>query len=163
TSTAGPGISLMAEFAGLGYFAEIPGVVFDIQRVGPSTGLPTRTAQGDIIEIAYLSHGDTKHIALIPASVEECFTMALDAFALSERFQTPVFVLSDLDLGMNNWMSEPFKYPEGPIDRGKVLTAEDLKRLGKFERYRDLDDDGIPYRTLPGTNHPLAGYFTRGS
>ncbi|MBI4455165.1 MAG: 2-oxoacid:acceptor oxidoreductase subunit alpha [Acidobacteria bacterium] len=163
TSTSGPGISLMAEFAGLGYFAEIPGVVFDVQRVGPSTGLPTRTSQGDILSVAFLSHGDTKHIVLIPASVEECYQMAIDAFDLAERFQTPVFVCSDLDLGMNNWMADPFPYPDKPIDRGKVMTAEQLEKVGKFERYRDSDGDGIPYRTLPGTPHRLAAYFTRGS
>lgn len=163
TSTSGPGISLMAEFVGLGYFAEIPTVIFDVQRVGPSTGMPTRTMQGDILAAYLLSHGDTKHIALLPGSVEECYSQALDAFNLAERFQTPVFVLSDLDLGMNNWMSDPFPYPEKPMDRGKVLTAKELEKLGKFERYRDVDGDGIPYRTLPGTNSPIAGYFTRGS
>jgi len=163
TSTSGPGISLMAEFAGYGYFTEIPTVIFDIQRVGPSTGMPTRTAQGDIIFAHLLSHGDTKHIVLFPATVEECYEMAMAAFDLAERFQTPVFVLSDLDLGMNNWMSDPFKYPLKPFDRGKVLTAEDLQKLGMFERYKDVDGDGICYRTLPGTKHPLAAYFTRGS
>ena len=163
TSTAGPGISLMAEFVGLGYYAEIPGVFFDIQRVGPSTGLPTRTMQGDILACAVLSHGDTKHILLLPSSAEECFTMAGEAFDLAEKFQTPVFVMSDLDLGMNNWMADPFPYPDKPIARGKVLNAEDLKRLGSFGRYKDVDNDGIPYRTLPGTNHPAASYFTRGS
>jgi 2-oxoglutarate/2-oxoacid ferredoxin oxidoreductase subunit alpha len=163
TATSGPGISLMSEFAGLGYFAELPGVIFDIQRVGPSTGLPTRTAQADLLSIAYLSHGDTKHVILIPGSVKECFEFGVAAFDLAERLQTPIFVLSDLDLGMNNWMSEPFDYPEKPIDRGKVLTAEDLKRLGEFARYKDVDGDAIPYRTLPGTDHPKAAYFTRGS
>jgi len=163
TATSGPGISLMAEFVGLGYFTELPGVIFDIQRVGPSTGLPTRTSQGDILSVATLSHGDTKHVMLLPASVKECFEFAGAAFDLTERLQTPVFVLSDLDLGMNNWMSEPFEYPEKPLDRGKVLTAEDLKRLGGFARYKDVDGDGIPYRTLPGTDHPLAAYFVRGS
>src|SRR3984885_279452 len=163
TATAGPGISLMAEFAGLGYFAEIPGVIFDIQRVGPSTGMPTRTMQGDLLAIAYLSHGDTKHVMLLPASVAECYQFAMEAFDLTEQLQTPVFVLSDLDIGMNNWMSEPFVYPEKPMKRGKVLSAEDLERLGGFERYKDVDGDGIPYRTLPGTNHPKAAYFTRGS
>ena len=163
TATAGPGISLMAEFTGFGYYAEIPAVIFNIQRVGPSTGLPTRTAQGDILSTAYLSHGDTKHPMYFPCSVEECFTMAIDAFDFAEAFQTPVFVLSDLDLGMNNWMSDPFPYPEKPMSRGKVLSKEDLDRLGSFERYRDLDGDGVGYRTLPGTNHPAAGYFTRGS
>ena len=163
TATAGPGISLMAEFAGLSYYAEVPGVVWDIQRVGPSTGLPTRTSQGDILSTAFLSHGDTKHIMLIPSSVGECFTMAQDAFNLAEHFQTLVFVMSDLDLGMNNWMSDPFEYPANPIKRGKVLSKEDLDRLGGFERYRDVDGDGIGYRTLPGTDHPAAAYFARGS
>jgi 2-oxoglutarate ferredoxin oxidoreductase subunit alpha len=163
TSTSGPGISLMGEFVGLGYYAEIPGVIFDVQRVGPSTGLPTRTMQGDILSTAFLSHGDTRHIMLLPSSVNECFTMAMDAFDLAERFQTPVFVMTDLDLGMNNWMSDPFKYPEKPITRGKVLSAADLENLGGFARYKDVDGDGIPYRTIPGTSHPLASYFTRGS
>jgi 2-oxoglutarate ferredoxin oxidoreductase subunit alpha len=163
TATSGPGISLMAEFAGLGYFAELPGVIFDIQRVGPSTGLPTRTAQADLLSIAYLSHGDTKHVMLLPGSVKECYAFAQAAFDLSEQLQTPVFVVSDLDLGMNNWMSEPFAYPEKPLNRGKVLSAEDLTRLGGFARYKDVDGDAIPYRTLPGTDHPQASYFTRGS
>jgi 2-oxoglutarate ferredoxin oxidoreductase subunit alpha len=163
TATAGPGISLMSEFAGLAYYSEIPAVIWDIQRVGPSTGLPTRTSQGDILSTAFLSHGDTGHILLFPSSVEECFTMAGDAFNLAEFFQTPVFVMSDLDLGMNNWMSDPFAYPDKPITRGKVLSKEDLDRLGEFARYKDVDGDGVPYRTLPGTDHPLAAYFTRGS
>ncbi|HEX8817898.1 MAG TPA: 2-oxoacid:acceptor oxidoreductase subunit alpha [Terriglobales bacterium] len=163
TATAGPGVSLMAEFAGLSYYSEIPGVIWDIQRVGPSTGLPTRTSQGDILSTAVLSHGDTKHIMLLPASVTECFTMAQDAFNLAEQFQTLVFVMSDLDLGMNNWMSEPFEYPTTPIKRGKVLSKEDLDRLGSFQRYKDIDGDGVGYRTLPGTDHPAAAYFTRGS
>ena len=164
TSTSGPGISLMAEFAGLGYFAEIPGVIWDIQRVGPSTGLPTRTAQGDIFEVYYLSHGDTQHIALIPASVSECFEFAGEALDLAEMFQTPIFVLSDLDLGMNNWMSDPFVYPTKPYRRGKVLNAAQLDELGgKWGRYADVDGDGIPFRTLPGTDHLMASYFTRGS
>jgi 2-oxoglutarate/2-oxoacid ferredoxin oxidoreductase subunit alpha len=163
TATSGPGISLMAEFAGLGYFSELPGVIFDVQRVGPSTGLPTRTAQADLLSVAYLSHGDTKHVLLLPGNVKECFEFGTQAFDLTERLQTPVFVLSDLDLGMNNWMSEPFAYPEKPLDRGKVLTAEDLTRLGGFARYKDVDGDAIPYRTLPGTDHPQAAYFTRGS
>jgi len=163
TATSGPGISLMSEFTGLGYYTEVPAVIFDIQRAGPSTGLPTRTAQGDILKNAYLSHGDTKHLMLIPSSVEECFTMAIEAFDLAEEFQTPVFVMSDLDLGMNNWMSDPFPYPAKPLNRGKVLTADDLERLGGFERYRDVDGDGIGYRTLPGTKHPKAAYFARGS
>jgi 2-oxoglutarate ferredoxin oxidoreductase subunit alpha len=163
TATAGPGVSLMAEFAGLSYYAEVPGVVWDIQRVGPSTGLPTRTSQGDILSTAFLSHGDTKNILLLPCSVAECFTMAQEAFNLAEQFQTLVFVMSDLDLGMNNWMSDPFEYPKVPIDRGKVLTKEDLDRLGGFARYKDVDNDGIGYRTLPGTEHPAAAYFTRGT
>ncbi len=163
TATAGPGISLMAEYAGLAYYTEVPGVIWDIQRVGPSTGLPTRTSQGDILSTAFLSHGDTKHILLIPSSVEECFTMAGDAFDLAEQFQTLVFVMSDLDLGMNNWMSDPFKYPEKPLNRGKILSREDLDKLGGFARYKDVDGDGIPYRTLPGTDHPAAAYFARGS
>jgi 2-oxoglutarate/2-oxoacid ferredoxin oxidoreductase subunit alpha len=163
TATSGPGISLMAEFAGLGYFAEIPAVIFDIQRVGPSTGMPTRTAQGDILSVAYLSHGDTRHVMLLPGSVKECFDMSIEAFDLAEQLQTPVFVLSDLDLGMNNWMTEPFSYPEKPMKRGKVLSAEDLTRLGGFARYKDVDGDGIGYRTLPGTEHPQAAFFTRGS
>jgi 2-oxoglutarate/2-oxoacid ferredoxin oxidoreductase subunit alpha len=163
TSTSGPGISLMAEFTGLGYYAEIPGVIFDVQRTGPATGMPTRTQQADLLSTAFLSHGDTKNLVLLPANVRECFDFAYAAFDLAERLQTPVFVLSDLDLGMNNWMSDPFEYPEKPLDRGKVLTAEDLKRLGGFARYRDVDGDGIPWRTLPGTRHPKAAYFTRGS
>jgi 2-oxoglutarate ferredoxin oxidoreductase subunit alpha len=163
TATAGPGISLMSEFAGLAYYVEVPGVIWNIQRVGPSTGLPTRTSQGDILSTAVLSHGDTKHIMLIPCSVEECFTMATDAFNLAEQFQTLVFVMSDLDLGMNNWMSDPFPYPTTPIKRGKVLSKEDLDRLGGFARYKDVDGDGIGYRTLPGTPHPAAAYFARGS
>lgn len=163
TSTAGPGISLMNEFIGLAYYAEIPVVIFDVTRVGPSTGLPTRTQQSDILAIVHCSHGDTKHIMLLPSSVSECFDMAVDAFDLTERFQTPIFVMTDLDLGMNNWMSDAFKYPNRKFDRGKVLNAEDLQRLGNFERYRDVDGDGIPYRTLPGTDHPAAAYFTRGS
>lgn len=163
TCTSGPGISLMSEFIGLGYFAEVPAVIIDVQRAGPSTGLPTRTMQGDTLINAIVSHGDTKHPVLFPASPEECFAMAQDAFNLAEQFQTPVFVNLDLDLGMNNWMSDPFEYPEQPIARGKVLSRAELERLGGFERYRDVDGDGIPYRTLPGTDHPAAGYFTRGT
>jgi 2-oxoglutarate ferredoxin oxidoreductase subunit alpha len=163
TSTSGPGISLMAEFTGFGYFAEIPTVIFDVQRIGPSTGLPTRTAQADLLSVHTLSHGDTKHIVLLPGSVGECYSFAIEAFDLAERLQTPVFVLSDLDLGMNNWMSEPFQSPDKKFDRGKMLSKEDLEKIGKFERYRDVDGDAIPYRTAPGTNHPLAAYFTRGS
>jgi 2-oxoglutarate ferredoxin oxidoreductase subunit alpha len=161
TATAGPGISLMGEFAGLAYYAETPAVIFDVQRVGPSTGLPTRTAQGDLLQAAFLSHGDTKHIMIIPASVEEAYTMAMDAFDLAEQFQTPVFVMMDLDLGMNNWMSDAFQYPTRTINRGKLLTAEKLKELGEWGRYKDVDGDGIPYRTVPGDGMPA--YFTRGS
>jgi 2-oxoglutarate/2-oxoacid ferredoxin oxidoreductase subunit alpha len=163
TATAGPGISLMAEFAGLGYYVELPGVIWDVQRVGPSTGLPTRTAQGDISFVAKLSHGDTKHLMLLPSSPAECFSMAGDAFDLAEQLQTPVFVMSDLDLGMNNWMSDPFQYPEKPLQRGKVLTKEDLEKGMLFARYKDVDGDAIPYRTLPGTEHPGAAWFARGS
>jgi 2-oxoglutarate/2-oxoacid ferredoxin oxidoreductase subunit alpha len=162
TATAGPGISLMGEFAGLAYYAETPAVIFDVQRVGPSTGLPTRTAQGDLIQAAFLSHGDTKHIMLIPCSVEESYEMAMDAFDLAEQFQTPIFVMMDLDLGMNNWMSDGFKYPTRELNRGKMLTAEKLKELGDgWGRYKDVDGDGIPYRTVPGDGMP--SYFTRGS
>jgi 2-oxoglutarate ferredoxin oxidoreductase subunit alpha len=161
TATAGPGISLMGEFAGLAYYAETPAVIFDVQRVGPSTGLPTRTAQGDLLQVAFLSHGDTKHIMLFPSSVEECYTMAQEAFELAELFQTPVFVMMDLDLGMNNWMSDGFKYPEQPINRGKLLTGEVLKRIGEWGRYKDVDGDGIPYRTIPGDG--MSSYFARGS
>jgi 2-oxoglutarate ferredoxin oxidoreductase subunit alpha len=163
TATAGPGISLMAEFTGLAYYVEIPAVIWDIQRVGPSTGLPTRTSQGDVLSTAFLSHGDTKHLMLFPCSVSECFTMAQEAFDLAEHFQTPVFVMSDLDLGMNNWMSDPFPYPDKPIDRGKILSKADIERAGSFSRYKDVDGDGIGYRTLPGTEHPAAAYFARGS
>jgi 2-oxoglutarate ferredoxin oxidoreductase subunit alpha len=161
TATAGPGISLMSEFAGLAYYAETPAVIFDVQRVGPSTGLPTRTAQGDLLSTAFLSHGDTKHILLIPSSVEECYELAMKAFDLSEGFQTPIFVMMDLDLGMNNWMSNGFEYPNKPIDRGKVLTPELLRKLGDWGRYKDVDGDGIPYRTIPGDGMPA--FFTRGS
>jgi 2-oxoglutarate ferredoxin oxidoreductase subunit alpha len=163
TSTSGPGLSLMAEFAGLGYYAELPGVIFDVQRAGPSTGLPTRTLQGDV-QFAYtLSHGDTKHIVLLPGTVEEAYEFSMQAFDLADRFQTPVFVLSDLDLGMNLWMTRPLRYPEKPFDRGKVLDAQALEQVESWGRYKDVEGDGIPYRTLPGTEHPVAGYFTRGS
>jgi 2-oxoglutarate ferredoxin oxidoreductase subunit alpha len=164
TSTSGPGISLMAEFAGLGYYAEVPVVIFDIQRIGPSTGLPTRTSQADVGFAYTLSHGDTKHLVLLPGTVEECYEFARDAFDYADRFQTPVFVLSDLDLGMNLWMTPAFKYPDKPFDRGKVLSKDDLEKVaGDWGRYRDIDGDGVTYRTLPGTEHPAAGYFTRGS
>lgn len=163
TTTSGPGISLMAEFIGLGYYAEIPGVFVDVQRVGPSTGLPTRTMQGDLSFAYNLSHGDTRHPLLLPGTVGECYQFLQDAFDLADRLQTPIFVLSDLDLGMNLWMSEPLPYPEGKFDRGKVLHKQDLDRMQRFERYRDVDGDAITWRTLPGTEHPLAAYFTRGS
>jgi 2-oxoglutarate/2-oxoacid ferredoxin oxidoreductase subunit alpha len=163
TSTAGPGVSLMSEFVGLGYYAEVPTVIFDVQRVGPSTGLPTRTAQGDLLTTALLSHGDTHHPMFFPCSPEECFTMSLEAFDFAEQFQTPVFVMTDLDLGMNNWMADPFPYPTEPLNRGKVLNAEELDKLGGFARYKDVDGDGVGYRTLPATNHPAGAYFTRGS
>jgi 2-oxoglutarate/2-oxoacid ferredoxin oxidoreductase subunit alpha len=161
TATSGPGISLMSEFTGLAYYAETPAVIFDVQRVGPSTGLPTRTAQGDLLTTAVLSHGDTKHILIIPSSVEECYEMAQKAFDLAERFQTPIFVMMDLDLGMNNWMSKGFTYPETPVDRGKLLTPDVLAKIGEWGRYKDVDGDGIPYRTIPGDG--MASYFTRGS
>jgi 2-oxoglutarate ferredoxin oxidoreductase subunit alpha len=157
TATSGPGISLMGEFAGLAYYSEVPCVVFDVQRVGPSTGLPTRTAQGDVLSTAFLSHGDSRHPLLFPCSPEECFEMAISAFDLAERFQTPVFVLSDLDLGMNTWMSNEFEYPDKPMDRGKVLDEDALERIGRFGRYRDVDGDGITYRSIPGTSMPA--YF----
>jgi len=161
TATAGPGISLMSEFTGLAYYAETPAVIFDVQRVGPSTGLPTRTAQGDLLTTAVLSHGDTRHIMLLPSSVEECYTMAQEAFDLAELFQTPIFVMLDLDLGMNNWASRPFDYPDKPINRGKLLTKELLQKFGEWGRYKDVDGDGIAYRTIPGDG--LLVYFTRGS
>ncbi len=163
TSTSGPGISLMSEYAGLAYFAEIPAVIWDIMRMGPSTGLPTRVSQGDVIKCYYLGHGDTRHVCLLPGSLKECFEFGWRAFDLSERLQTLVFVLSDLDIGMNLWMTDPFDYPDQPMDRGKVLSVEDLNRLGGFHRYEDVEGDGIPYRTIPGTDHPQAAYFTRGS
>lgn len=163
TATSGPGISLMAETAGMMYFAEIPGVIWNIQRAGPSTGLPTRTQQGDILACAMLSHGDTHHPLLFPANPKECFEMAETAFNLAERLQTLVFVMSDLDLGMNQWICDTFEYSDKPYDRGKVLTAEQLEKVESFKRYADIDGDGIPYRTLPGTENDKAGYFTRGT
>ncbi len=164
SSTSGPGLSLMTEYIGLGYFAEVPVVVWDIQRVGPSTGLPTRTAQGDLTFVAFMGHGDTQNIVLMPGTVNECFEFAWKAFDLAEQFQTPVIVLSDLDFGMNQWMGEPFEYPDQPINRGKVLWEEDLEKLnGKWGRYVDIDGDGIPYRTVMGNRHPRAAYFTRGT
>ena len=163
TATSGPGISLMAEFVGFGYYAEIPGVVFDVQRVGPSTGMPTRTQQGDLSLCRSLSHGDTEHIVLMPMGPKELFEISAQAFDLAEHYQTPVFVLSDLDMGMNLWVSDRFDYIDTPFERGKVLTKADLEKLGSFERYGDPDGDGVPQRTLPGTRHPAAPYFTRGS
>jgi 2-oxoglutarate ferredoxin oxidoreductase subunit alpha len=164
TSTSGPGISLMAEYAGLAYFSEVPIVVWDVQRVGPSTGLPTRTAQSDLTFTYYLGHGDTRMVVLLPGTVSECFEFGWRSFDIAEQLQTPVFVLSDLDLGMNQWMTCPFEYPDEPIKRGKILWEEDLDKLdGKFARYRDVDGDGIPYRTVPGNRHPAAPYFTRGT
>jgi len=169
TTTSGPGISLMSEFTGLAYYTEVPAVIVDVQRVGPSTGLPTRTMQGDITSTYNLSHGDAKHILLLPASVRECYDMAMDAFDLAERFQTPVFLMSDLDLGMNNWMSDPFPFVERRLDRGKVLRSKEeldahVAKFKEFARYKDVDGDGIPYRTLPGfIDNPAAAYFTRGS
>jgi 2-oxoglutarate ferredoxin oxidoreductase subunit alpha len=162
TATSGPGISLMAEFVGLGYFAEIPAVIWDIQRVGPSTGLPTRTSQGDITFAYYLGHGDTKNVVLFPATVAECFEMGTTSFNLAEELQTPVLVLSDLDLGMNTWMTEPFEYPQEELKRGKVLTAAQVEERG-FYRYVDLDGDGIGWRTLPGNEHPKGVWFARGT
>jgi 2-oxoglutarate ferredoxin oxidoreductase subunit alpha len=163
TATSGPGISLMTEFVGLAYFAELPVVIIDVQRMGPSTGLPTRTSQGDILKLHLLGHGDCRHVVLIPGSVGECYSMTVQALDLAQEFQTPIFVASDLDLGMNLWLTDPFQYPQGPLRRGKVLDADALERLGVFERYRDVDGDGVCYRTLPGTEHSLAAYFTRGT
>lgn len=167
TSSSGPGISLMAEFVGLGYYAEIPTVIFNVQRTGPSTGLPTRTQQGDLLSTAFLSHGDTKHVVYLPGTPQEAYEDSVAAFDTAETIQSPIFVLSDLDLGMNDWMADPFPYPTQPMARGKVLDAEGLKALEaagqSFQRYADLDGDGIGQRTLPGTDHPLAAYFTRGS
>lgn len=163
TATSGPGLSLMGEAAGLFYYGELPGVIWDVQRVGPSTGMPTRTAQGDILAAYHLSHGDTKHIVLIPGSVEECFEFGQTSLDLAETLQTMVIVLSDLDLGMNFWMAEDFKYPTRPFQRGKVLSADDLNKVQDYGRYKDVDGDGIPYRTVPGTAHSKASYFLRGS
>ena len=163
TPTSGPGISLMSEFIGFAYYAEVPAVIFDVQRTGPSTGMPTRTQQCDLVSCAYASHGDTKHVLLFPANPEECFYMAPQAFDLAERLQTPVIVMSDLDIGMNDWMCPDLKWDDSYVpDRGKVLSAEDLESMDKFYRYLDVDGDGIPYRTLPG-EHPKGAYFTRGS
>lgn len=163
TTTSGPGISLMSEFAGYSYYAEIPAVIWDIQRAGPSTGLPTRTSQGDILFTATISHGDTKQVMLFPSSPAECFEFGQKAFDVAERLQTLVFVMSDLDLGMNFWIDDPFEYPTESFDRGKILTEKELSTMKAFNRYEDSDGDGIPYRTLPGIHNTLAPYFTRGS
>jgi 2-oxoglutarate ferredoxin oxidoreductase subunit alpha len=163
TATSGPGLSLMSEAAGLAYYAEIPSVIWDVQRVGPSTGLPTRTMQGDLQKAYYLSHGDTKHVVLLPGTPNECFEFGQLAFDLAEELQTLVIVLSELDIGMNLHVAHKFEYPTTGMDRGKVLNAEQLTKAGTFQRYKDVDGDGVPYRTLPGTEHPLAAYFTRGT
>jgi 2-oxoglutarate ferredoxin oxidoreductase subunit alpha len=164
TSTSGPGLSLMTEYAGLAYYAEVPIVVWDVQRVGPSTGLPTRTAQADLTFAAFMGHGDTQHIILLPGSVNECFEFGWRAFDIAERMQQPVLVLSDLDFGMNQWMTEPFQYPDATMDRGKVLWEEDMTKFnGNWGRYRDLDGDGIPWRTIPGNTNPASAYFARGT
>ena len=164
TSTSGPGLSLMTEFAGLAYYAEVPVVIWDVQRIGPSTGLPTRTSQGDLTFTAHIGHGDSHSVILLPGNVDECFEFGWKSFDIAERLQTPVFVLSDLDMGMNQWMSKPFEYPKTDMDRGKLLWEKDLdERKGNWGRYLDVDKDGIPYRTLPGNQHPLAAYFARGT
>ncbi|MFN8569191.1 MAG: 2-oxoacid:acceptor oxidoreductase subunit alpha [Kouleothrix sp.] len=163
TATSGPGISLMTEFAGIAYFAEVPAVIWDVQRMGPSTGLPTRVSQGDLLTAYQLGHGDTRHICLLPGTMQECFEFGYKAFDLAERLQTLVFVLSDLDLGMNNWMTDPFEYPETPLDRGKVLDAEQIRQVETWGRYLDVDGDGITYRTLPGNPNPRSAYLARGT
>jgi 2-oxoglutarate ferredoxin oxidoreductase subunit alpha len=167
TSTSGPGLSLMAEYLGLAYYAEVPLVVWNVQRVGPSTGLPTRTAQGDLTFSYFISHGDTQFVILLPSDVHECFEFGWKSFDIAERLQTPVIIMTDLDLGMNIHMTPKFKYPDKPIDRGKVLWEEDLKKIleekGEWGRYRDVDGDGIPYRTVPGNRHQASGYFARGT
>jgi 2-oxoglutarate ferredoxin oxidoreductase subunit alpha len=164
TSTSGPGLSLMVEYVGLAYFAEVPVVIWDVQRIGPSTGLPTRTSQGDLTLAYHMGHGDVRNVILFPGSVTECFEFGWKAFDIAERLQTPVIVLSDLDFGMNQWMTRPFEYPDKPMDRGKILWEEDLQKMGdKWGRYLDVDGDGIPYRTLPGNKLPNAAYFARGT
>lgn len=164
TSTSGPGLSLMTEFAGMAYFAEVPLVVWDVQRIGPSTGLPTRTSQGDLTFVNFMGHGDTQQIMLLPGSTDECFEFGWRSFDIAERMQTPVFVLSDLDMGMNQWMCKPFQYPDRPMDRGKILWEKDLDELKSgWGRYMDKDGDGIAYRTVPGNRHPMSSYFTRGT
>ena len=164
TSTSGPGLSLMTEFAGLAYYAEVPLVVWDVQRIGPSTGLPTRTSQADLTFVNFIGHGNSQSIILLPGDVSECFEFGWRAFDIAEHQQTPVFVLSDLDIGMNQWMSKPFEYPDTPMNRGKVLWEKDLEALkGNWARYLDKDNDGVPYRTVPGNKHPASAYFTRGT
>ncbi|MBI2759521.1 MAG: 2-oxoacid:acceptor oxidoreductase subunit alpha [Chloroflexi bacterium] len=164
TSTSGPGLSLMTEFAGLAYYSEVPVVIWDVTRIGPSTGLPTRTSQGDLTFVAFIGHGDSQSVILLPGGVDECFEFGWKAFDIAERLQTPVFVLSDLDMGMNQWMSRPFTYPDVPMDRGKVLWEKDLEEIkGNWGRYLDKDGDGVPYRTVPGNKSPLSSYFTRGT
>lgn len=164
TSTSGPGLSLMTEYIGLAYYAEVPVVIWDVQRAGPSTGLPTRTSQGDLSFVAFMGHGDTQSIMLLPGSVFECFEFGWKAFDIAEQLQAPVIVMSDLDIGMNQWVTEPFEYPDTPINRGKILWEEDLENWkGKWGRYLDVDQDGIPYRTAPGNTHPLSAYFARGT
>jgi 2-oxoglutarate ferredoxin oxidoreductase subunit alpha len=163
TATSGPGLSLMAEFLSLAYYAEVPSVVWDIQRVGPSTGLPTRTSQGDVGFAYTIGHGDTKHVLLLPSSIEECFEFGYKAHDLADTLQTPVLVMSDLDIGMNNWMGKPFEYPGEPLRRGKVLNAEELAEFANWGRYKDVDGDGIAYRTLPGNVNPRAAWFGRGT
>jgi 2-oxoglutarate ferredoxin oxidoreductase subunit alpha len=164
TATSGPGISLMQEFLGLAYFAEIPAVIIDVQRGGPSTGMPTRTQQADLMICAYASHGDTKHVLLLPQDPKELFEFCAQSFDLADRLQTPVFVLEDLDIGMNDWLCEPFQWDDNRVyDRGKVMTAEELEAGKTFGRYLDVDGDAIPYRTLPGTHPRLGAYFTRGT
>jgi 2-oxoglutarate ferredoxin oxidoreductase subunit alpha len=164
TSTSGPGLSLMTEYAGLAYFAEVPIVVWDVQRVGPSTGLPTRTSQGDLNLAHYIGHGDTQNIVLLPGSVNECFEFGWKALDLADHLQTPIFVLSDLDLGMNQWMTEPFEYPDSPIDRGKIIWEDELEEMVEtWGRYLDIDGDFIPYRTVPGNRNPDSAYFARGT
>ena len=164
TSTSGPGLSLMTEFAGFAYYSEIPIVVWDVQRIGPSTGLPTRTSQGDLTFVNFMGHGDTQQVVLLPGGVDECFEFGWRAFDVAEQLQSPVFVLSDLDMGMNQWMSKPFEYPNQPMQRGKVLWEKDLEAIkGNWGRYLDKDGDAIPYRTVPGNRHPASAYFTRGT
>jgi len=164
TATSGPGLSLMSEFLGLAYFAEVPVVLIDVQRSGPSTGMPTRSQQSDILAAAYASHGDTKHVLLFPATPRECFDMTVQSFDLAEQLQTPVIILSDLDLGMNDWMSPPLEWDDNyQMNRGKVLDADGLDKTENWGRYMDVDGDGIPYRTLPGTHPTKGAFFTRGS